>query len=102
MLWSAEGPLVGALAFVIPGAALRHWNGLVPAVLPASTEHGERTFGAPQEPGRPRRLLGSSRPEIPGHQLQAHGRRIRRPRERNADATGIPAVRRQRSAAGRA
>src|SRR5262245_20760034 len=58
MLLSAERPLVGALAFVIPGAALCHRNGLVPAVLPASTEHGERTFGVPQEPGRSRRLLG--------------------------------------------
>ena len=51
MLWSAERPFVGALAFVIPGAAPRHRNGLVPAVPPASTEQGERTFGVPQEAG---------------------------------------------------
>ena len=51
---------------------------------------GHAHIGVPQEPGRPRRLLGRSRPEVPGHQLQARGRRIRRPRERNADATGVP------------
>jgi hypothetical protein len=31
-----------------------------------------------------------TRREVPGDQLQARGRRIRRPWERNADATGIP------------
>ena len=71
MLLSAERPFVGALAFVIPGAALRHRNGLVPAVLPASTEHGERTFGGPRNLGDPIASPASSRPEIPGQQLQA-------------------------------
>ena len=56
MLWSAERPFAGALAFVIPGAALRHRNGLVPAVLPASIEQGKRTLGVPQELGTPDRL----------------------------------------------
>ncbi|HKI16909.1 MAG TPA: serine/threonine-protein kinase [Isosphaeraceae bacterium] len=41
----------------IPGAALLHRNGLVPAVLPASTERGERTPGVPEEPGRSCRFL---------------------------------------------
>jgi hypothetical protein len=45
MLLSVERPFVGALALLIPGAAPRHGNGLVLAVLPASTEHGERTLG---------------------------------------------------------
>ena len=56
----------------------------------------------PQEPGRPRRLHGKSRPEVPGDQLQA-----RRPA--HPAATGAKrgcnrgtAKRRQRSAAGRA
>src|SRR4051812_9313760 len=44
----------------------------------------------PQEPGRPLRLRGRSRPEIPGDQLQARGRRTRRPRERNPGAAGVP------------
>src|SRR5262249_13239847 len=58
MLWSAERPVVGALAVRIPGAAplLRH--GLVTAVLPAATDHDERTIGVPQGPGRSGRLLG--------------------------------------------
>jgi hypothetical protein len=43
MLLSVERPFVGASAVRIPGAALLHRNGLVPAVLPASTEHGKFT-----------------------------------------------------------
>src|SRR5262245_57914905 len=61
MLLSAERPLVGALAFVIPGATLRHRNGLVSAVPPASTEHGERTFGVPRNLGDPASSSASSR-----------------------------------------
>jgi hypothetical protein len=49
MLLSVERPIVGALAVRTPGATLRHLTGLVPAVLPASTEHGKRTIGVPQE-----------------------------------------------------
>jgi hypothetical protein len=71
MLWSVERPFVGALAVVIPGAALRHRNGLVPAVPPASTGHGERTFGGPQEPGRSCRLLREIPAGRPGQQLRA-------------------------------
>jgi hypothetical protein len=51
MLLSVERPFVGASAFPIPGAMLRHCTGLVPAVLPASTEHGKRKWGFPQELG---------------------------------------------------
>jgi hypothetical protein len=57
MLLSVERPFVGAVAFRIPGAVLLHRNGLVREVPPASTEHGERTFGVPQEPGRSCRFL---------------------------------------------
>ena len=57
MILSVEGPFVGAFAVRIPGAALLHRNGLVRAVLPASTEHGERTLGVPQELGRSCRFL---------------------------------------------
>src|SRR5262249_37018620 len=57
LLWSVERPFVGASAFHIPGATLRHCTGLVSAVLPASTEQGKRTLGVPQELGRSCRLL---------------------------------------------
>src|SRR6185369_12602576 len=57
MLWSVERPFVGASAFHIPGATLRHRTGLVSAVLPASTEQGKRTLGVLQELGRSCRLL---------------------------------------------
>ena len=57
MLLSVERPFAGALAFVIPGAALRYRTGLVSAVLPASIEHGERTIGVSQELGISCRLL---------------------------------------------
>ena len=71
MLLSVERPFVGAFAFRIPGAALLHRNGLVRAVLPASTEQGERTFGAPQEPGRSCHLLSELPAGRPGQQLRA-------------------------------
>jgi hypothetical protein len=71
MLLSAERPFVGASAFPIPGATLLHLTGLVPAVLPASTEHGERTLGVLQELGRSCRLLSEIPAGVPGDQLQA-------------------------------
>jgi hypothetical protein len=58
MLLSVERPFVGAFAFHIPGATLLHRKGLVRAVLPASTEHGERAIGVHQELGSSCRLLG--------------------------------------------
>ena len=102
MLLSVERPLVGALALLIPGAALRHRNGLVPAVLPASTEHGERTLGVPQEPGRSCRCLcerpaGDTGLTTPGR----GGALVRRGAKRTSERGGT-AKRRQRSAAGRA
>ena len=101
-LWSAERPFVGALAFVIPGAALRYRTGLVSAVLPASTEQGERTFGGPQGPGRSCRLLG----EIPDGETGSttpglDGALVRRGAKRTSGRGGT-AQRRRRSAAGRA
>src|SRR5512135_3906257 len=57
---------------------------------PAGVREQDTFTRVPQEPGRPRRLHGKSRPELPGDQLQARGRRTRRPRERNTGATGIP------------
>ena len=53
MLWSVERPFVGASAVHIPGATLLHRSGLVPAVPPASTEHGKREWGLPRNLGRP-------------------------------------------------
>jgi hypothetical protein len=72
MLLSFERPFVGAFAFEIPRATLLHRNGLVPAVLPESDGNMcKRTIEVPQELGRSCRLLGDSRPESPGDQLQA-------------------------------
>jgi hypothetical protein len=71
MLLSVERPFVGASAFPIPGAMLLHCIGLVPAVLPASTDHGERTLGSPRNLGDPVVSSAQSRPEQPGDQLQA-------------------------------
>ncbi len=58
MLLSFERVIVGAFAFVIPGATLLHRNGLVQAVLPESKNMSKRTIGVPQELGRSCRLLG--------------------------------------------
>jgi hypothetical protein len=74
MLWSVERPFVGASAFHIPGATLRHRTGLVPAVLPASTEHGKRTIGVPQELGSSCRLLSDN----PGRRYRVTNSRPRR------------------------
>src|SRR3954470_13972368 len=71
MLLSVERPFVGASAFHLPGATLRHRTGLVPAVLPASTEHGKRKWGFPRNLGGPVISSAQSRPEPPGDQLQA-------------------------------
>src|SRR6516164_5213376 len=100
MLLSVERPFVGASAVRIPGATLLHRNGLVPAVLPASTEHGERTLGVPQEPGRSCRLLrelpaGDTGITTPG----LDGALVRRGAKRTSERGGT-AKRRQRSAAG--
>jgi hypothetical protein len=100
MLLSVERPFVGAFAFRMPGAALLHRNGLVPAVLPASTEHCERTLGVPQEPGRSCRFLceipaGDTGLTTPGH----GGALVRRGAKRTSKRGGT-AKRRQRSAGG--
>jgi hypothetical protein len=71
MLLSVERPFVGASAFHLPGATLRHRSGLVHAVLPASTEHGKRTVGFSRNLGDPVVSSAKSRPEIPGYQLLA-------------------------------
>ena len=102
MLLSVERPFGGAFAFRIPGAVLLHRNGLVRAVLPASTEHGERTLGVPQEPGRSCRFLselpaGDTGITTPGF----GGALVRRGANRTSERRGT-AKRRQRSAAGRA
>src|SRR5215469_12590200 len=99
-LLSVERPLVGASAVLIPGAALRHRTGLVPAVLPASTDHGKRALGVPQELGRSCRFLceipaGDTGLTTPGF----GGALVRRGAKRTSERGGT-AKRRQRSAAG--
>ena len=71
MLLSSERPFVGASAFCIPGATLLCRNGLTQAVLPESDwnmANGSSRF--PRNLGEPCSLLGESRLEIPGYQLQ--------------------------------
>src|SRR3954470_15591581 len=83
--------LLPAGADVVKGTegrvAAPQWPG---ARDPAGVREQDTSTGVPQEPGRPRRLHGESRPELPGDQLQARGRRTRRPRERNSGATVVP------------
>src|SRR6516162_2834043 len=98
MLLSVERPFVGAFVFRIPGAALLYRNGLVRAVLPASTEHGERPLGVLQEPGRSCRFLcelpaGDTGITTPGF----CGALVRRGAKRTSERGGT-AKRRQRSA----
>ncbi len=73
MLWSSERPFVGASAFCIPGATLLCRNGLTQTVLPESDwnmANGQLRF--PRNLGESYfLLLGNSRLEIPGDQLQA-------------------------------
>ena len=57
---------------------------------PAGVEEQGTLTGVLQEPGRPSRPLGKSRPEVPGDQLQARGRRTRRSGERNTGAAEVP------------
>jgi hypothetical protein len=101
MRLSVERPFVGASAFLIPEAALQHRTGLVPAVLPASTEHRERTVGVPQELGGSCRLrrefpAGDTGITTPG----LDGALVRRGAKRTSGRGGT-AKRRRRSAAGR-
>src|SRR5262249_1606574 len=102
MLSSVERPLAGASAFVIPGATPRHRNGLVTAVLPASTEHGRTDNGGSpgtceilSSPQRaPGRETGSTTPGLGGALVRRGAKRT--------SGRGGTAKRRQRSAAGRA
>src|SRR5262249_29908658 len=102
MLSSVERPFAGALALVIPGATLRHRNGLVTAVPPASTEHGRTDNRGPpgtceilSPPQRaPGRETGSTTPG-PGGALVRRGANL-------TSGRGGTAQRRRRSAAGRA
>ena len=74
MLLSGERPNCGSpcLAMTRGHAAALYWSG---ASSPAGVglEHGKRIIEVPQELGRVLLflLLGNSRLEIPGHQLQA-------------------------------
>src|SRR5262245_12840996 len=100
MLSSAERPFVGALAVRIPGATSWHRNGLVTAVLPASTEHGERTIGVPQEPGRSCRFLCELPAGDTGITTPGLGSTLVRRGAKRTSGRGGTAKRRQRSAAG--
>src|SRR5262245_6565877 len=100
MLLSVERPFVGAFAFRIPGAALLHRNGLVRAVLPASTEHGERTLGVRQEPGRSCRFLCEIPAGDTGLTTPGHGGALVRHGAKRTSERGGTAKRRQPSAAG--
>ncbi len=75
--------------FTCRKAASQRREGLARAIPPGS-ESRTRSRRVLQEPGRPLRLHGKSRREIPGDQLQAPGWRTRQPGERNAGATEVP------------
>jgi len=100
MLLSFERLIVGAFAFVIPRATLLLLNGLVQAVLPESKNMSKRTIGVPQELGRSCRLLGNSRLELPGYQLQASAVALVRRGAKRTSANRGTIKRRQRSAVG--
>jgi hypothetical protein len=102
MLLSAERPFAGASAVLIPGAALLHRIGLVPAVSPASTEHGKRAIGVPQELGRSCRLLRGIPAGDTGLPTPGRGGALVRRGAKSTSGRGGTAQRRQRSAAGRA
>lgn len=50
---------------------LRHRNGLVPQSRRGRLNMGKRTWGFPRNLGDPVVSSAQSRPELPGHQLQA-------------------------------
>src|SRR6516162_5597887 len=102
MLLSAERPFVGAFAVRIPGAALLHRNSLVRAVLPASIEHGERTLGVLQEPGRSCRFLCKIPTGDTGSTTPGPGGALVRQGAKRTSERGDTAKRRKRSTAGRA
>ncbi len=80
MLLSFERPIVGAFAFVIPGATLLLLTGLVQAVLPESKNMSKRIIGFPRNLGGPVVSSANSRLELPGYQLQASAVGARPPR----------------------
>ena len=100
MLLSVERPFVGASAVHIPGATLLHRIGLVPAVLPASTEHGKRTLGVPQELGRSCRSLCEIPAGDTGITTPGPGGALVRWGAKRTSERGGTVKRRQRSAAG--
>src|SRR6516162_8428476 len=101
MLLSVERPFAGAFAVRSPGATLLHRNGLVRAVLPASTEHGERTLGVPQELGRSCRFLSELPAGDTGITTPGLGSALVCWGAKRTSERGGTAKRRQRSAAGR-
>ena len=100
MLLSLESPNAGALVVPLAGAVLPHRYGQGRAVLPGSKNRANGHWGSPENLGGPDASSAASRPEIPGHQLQApaaHSSAGERKERVNAGGT---AKRRQRSAAG--
>jgi hypothetical protein len=68
MLLSVERPLVGAFAFLIPGATRLHRNGLLQPSCRRRLNMREWTIEIPQELARSCRLLS----EIPGRRYRAN------------------------------
>src|SRR6516164_8247633 len=101
MLLSVERPFARASAVLIPGAAPLHRIGLVPAVLPASPEHGKRTIGVPgtweilsspqRGPGRRYRVTNSGprrRTRPPGSEKNEWTRGYRQTKETKCGGMG--------------
>ncbi len=100
MLLSSERPVVGAFAFVIPGATLLLLNGLVHAVLPESKNMSKRIIGFSENLGDPVVSSANSRLELPGYQLQASAVALVRRGAKRTSAIRGTTKRRQRSAVG--
>src|SRR5262249_6081984 len=97
-----ERPFAGAAAGPLPGATLRHRTGLVPAVLPASTEQGKRATEVPQgrgeilsspqrHPGRSYRVTNPRprrRPRPPGSEPNEGTLRYRQAKATKGGGTG--------------
>ena len=71
MLLSVERPFVGAFAFLIPRATLRHRTGLVQQSCRRRLNMANGHLGFPRNLGYPVVSSAKFRPEIPDYQLQA-------------------------------
>src|SRR5262249_15390105 len=80
----------GSLRFSDTGAAPLHRYGLVPAVPPASTDHGKRAIGVPQGLGRSCHLLSELPAGETGSTTPGPGGALVRPGAKERVDAGVP------------